>query len=79
MIPGPSSNIPLGTGVPAIPKKTFEKILTGEYINFAELPLAKGKSGPIPATLLEDQVVVMHIKISSSQIFPPGLSALQST
>ena len=32
-----------GEGLPALPRKWVEKIQAGEYIDFAELPPAKGK------------------------------------
>ena len=40
---------------------TLEKRLIGEYINFAELLPAKGKSRLIPATLLEGQIRSGHV------------------
>ena len=39
----PQPLVSLGSGLPAIPKKQAIKILANEYIDFAELPPAKGK------------------------------------
>ena len=38
-----TSLVQVGGGLPAIPKKLIEKIEAGEYIDFSELPPAKGK------------------------------------
>ena len=32
-----------GAGLPALPKKMVEKIIANEYIDFGELPPAKGR------------------------------------
>ena len=39
--------IPTGPGLPALPKKVVERIHAGEYIDFSELPPAKGKVRPL--------------------------------
>ncbi len=39
----------LGQGIPSIPKKMAERILSGEYIDFAELPPAKTKQKQVAA------------------------------
>ena len=49
-----------GEGLPSLPKKYVEKILAGEYIDFAELPPAKGKVKSIPNTV-EGQIVVVQV------------------
>ena len=56
-IPGeatPNPSIPpqasIGYGIPSVPAKVKEKILAGEYIDFTELPPAKGKA-LLPSTL----------------------------
>ena len=48
-----------GEGLPSLPKKCVEKILAGEFINFAELPPAKGK---VKSThnAAESQIVVIQ-------------------
>ncbi len=39
--------VQMGCGLPALPRKLLEKIEAGEYIDFIELPPAKGKSKSI--------------------------------
>ena len=39
-----STMVMLGVGLPALPKKLVDKIEAGEYIDFTELPPARGKS-----------------------------------
>ena len=51
--------IPAGTGLPALPKKVVAKMLANEYIDFAELPPARGKSRSMPQSL-EGQVIVVQ-------------------
>ncbi len=55
----PTPLVALGTGLPALPKKLVAKILAGEYIDFAELPPAKGKTRPV-SQALEGQIVVVQ-------------------
>ena len=43
-----SSLVAVGEGLPLIPKKLVEKIQAGEYIDFSELPPAKGKARSLP-------------------------------
>ena len=57
--PCSSSLVATGEGLPTLPKKCVEKILAGEYIDFAELPPAKGKVKSIPNTV-EGQIVVVQ-------------------
>ena len=38
--------IVVAPGIPALPKKLAQKILNGEYVDFAELPPAKGRAKP---------------------------------
>ena len=49
----------LGFGLSAVPKKLVAKILANEYIDFTDLPPAKGKSRPVPHSF-EGQVVVVQ-------------------
>ena len=53
------SLVPLGPGLPALPKKLVDRIRGQEYIDFAELPPAKGKNRPPPQTT-EGQIVVLQ-------------------
>ena len=51
--------VTIGTGLPALPKKLIARVLANEYIDFAELPPAKGKGRPVPQSL-EGQIVVVQ-------------------
>lgn len=51
----PQAMVATGMGLAALPKKLVEKIKANEYIDFTELPPAKGKSCPVPQSL-EGQV-----------------------
>ena len=55
----PTPLVTMGTGLPALPKKLVAKILANEYIDFAELPLARGKTRPA-SQALEGQVIVVQ-------------------
>lgn len=48
-----------GEGLPALPRKWVEKIQAGEYIDFAELPPAKGKIKTLPSSI-EGQILVIQ-------------------
>ena len=56
--PGPQL-VTSGVGLPALPKKLVAKILPNEYIDFAELPPARGKNKPM-SHALEGQVILVQ-------------------
>ena len=61
----------LGVGLPALPKKLVDKIEAGKYIDFTELPPARGKPRSIlPA--VEGQVLVVQAVdlLQSCQVIP---------
>lgn len=49
----------LGPGLPSLSKKLIDKIKAGEYIDFSELPPAKGKGRAVPQ-LGDGQIVVVQ-------------------
>ena len=51
--------VSIGTGLPALQKKLVDRIRANEYIDFAELPPAKGKGRPVPQSL-EGQIIVVQ-------------------
>ena len=55
----PQAMVSTGMGLAALPRKLVEKIKANEYIDFTDLPLAKGKARPIPQSL-EGQVLVVQ-------------------
>ena len=56
---GAQPTVYLGPGLPHITKKVAEQIKAGEYVDFAELPPAKGMGKP-PSNNWEGQVVVVQ-------------------
>ena len=55
-LPGPAGPqrataklITVAAGLPALPKKLVEQIQAGQYVNFCELPPAKGRTRPLPS------------------------------
>ena len=49
----------ISTGLPALQKKLVDRIRANKYIDFAELPPAKGKGRPLPQSL-EGQIIVVQ-------------------
>ena len=49
----------LGTGLPSLSRKLVDKIIANEYVDFAELPPAKGKAKHMPHSV-DGQVVVVQ-------------------
>ena len=69
-----STLMQLGPGLAAIPKRLVEIIKAGEYIDFMELPPAKGKSRPL-TQVSEGQVVVLHAsELAPTQKLIPDLA-----
>ena len=75
---GTSATVALGTGLPAIPRKVAEKMLAGEYVEFSDLPPAKGKVKAIPSSM-EGQIVVVQAAdlLNSKKIIPDLATWLQ--
>ena len=64
--------------MPALPKKLVEKIIAGHYVDFSELPPAKGRTHPLPSQ--EDgHVVVIRAKdfAGSKKLIPDLATWLQ--
>ena len=74
----PQAMVATGVGLAALPKKLVEKIKANEYIDFTELPLAKGKSRPVPQSL-EGQVLVVQAAdlLQARKIIPDLATWLQ--
>ena len=56
----PNPQISLGYGIPSIPKKTRDSILAGEYIDFSQLPPAKGKTCPLSLPAAEGNIILVN-------------------
>ena len=71
--------VSLGHGLPPLPKKLADAILASEYIDFADLPPAKGKVRPLSAP--EGSVILVHAYdlFQQRKLIPDLSSALQYT
>lgn len=71
--------ITVGTGLSSLSKKLVDKIKSNEYVDFAELPPAKGKSKPLP-NILEGQIVIVQAAdlLQSRQVIPDFATWCQS-
>ena len=63
-----------GAGLPALPKKMVERILANEYVDFSELPPAKGKVRSLPSGLEGQVVLVQAVDLSQSKKLIPDLA-----
>ena len=68
------SSTPLGTGLPALPKKLIARILANEYVDLAELPPAKGKARPMTQALEGQIVVVQAAELMQTKKMIPDLA-----
>ena len=61
----------VGSGFPSLPRKLVTRIRANEYIDFADLPPAKGKSRPI-SQATEGQVLVVQAAdlLQSRKVIP---------
>ena len=70
----PPSSVVTGEGLLALPRKWVERIQAGDYIDFAELPPAKGKSKGMPSSLEDQILVVQAADIMESRKMIPDLA-----
>ena len=63
-----------GAGLAALPKKLVSKILANEYIDFTELPPAKGKARNVPQSLEGQVLVVQAADLMQAQKLIPDLA-----
>ena len=70
----PPSTVMLGTWLPSLPRKLIDKILAGEYVDFAELPPARGKARAVPQALEGRIVVVQAADLLQSRRAIPDLA-----
>ena len=71
---GSNSMVPAGTGLAALPKKLVDKMVAGEYVDFAELPPAKGKARAVPQALEGQVLVVQAADLMQSRKIIPDLA-----
>ena len=63
--PDPPAHLPprpstIGHTIPAITQKLQDKILAGEFIDFSELPPAKGKASPLSLPTAEGNIILVN-------------------
>ena len=51
----------LGSGLPALQKRLIDRIWANEYVDFTELPPARGKQRP-PPQAAEGQIIILQAK-----------------
>ena len=51
--------ITMGPGLPALPKKLVDRILSDQYVDFADFPSAKGRTHPMPV-VDEGHIIVIR-------------------
>ena len=64
----------VGAGLAALPRKIVEKILSNEYVDFTELPPAKGKSRPVPQSLEGQVIVIQAADLMATRKIIPNLA-----
>ena len=66
-----SALVPMGAVLPAISKRMLNKILAGEYVDFTELPPARGKARSVPQSL-EGQILIVQSSdlMQARQVIP---------
>ena len=72
--PSTQAMVITGTGLPALPKKLVNKILANEYMDFAELPPAKGKARNVPQSLEGKVLVVQAADMMNARKIIPDLA-----
>ena len=70
----PTPLLTIGVGLPALPKKLIARVHANEYIDFAELPPAKGKARPMPPSLEGQVIVVQAAELMQARKIIPDLA-----
>ena len=70
----PAPLVTVGTRLPALSKKLIARVLANEYIDFAELPPAKGKGRPMPPSLEGQIIVVQAAELMQARKIIPDLA-----
>ena len=66
--------VSVGAGLPAVPRKLMEQILAGQYIDFSELPPAKGRTRPLSSQEEGHIIVVRAEEVSGARKMIPDLA-----
>ena len=70
----PNPLVVTGVGLPALPSKLVMKILANDYVDFAELPPAKGRGRPVPQSLDGQIIVVQAADLLQTRKLIPDLA-----
>ena len=66
--------VTVAAGLPALPRKLVEQIQAGQYIDFCELPPAKGRTRQLPSQEEGHVIVVRADDLSGSRKMIPDLA-----
>ena len=70
----PALLVTIGIGLLALPQNLIARVLANEYINFLELPPAKGKGRPMPQSLEGQVIVVQAAELLQARKIIPDLA-----
>ena len=70
----PTPLIPIGSGLPALPKKMLVKIVANAYNDFTELPPPRGKGRPVPQSLEGQIIMVQAAELLQARNIIPDLA-----
>ena len=66
--------IPTGSGLASLPKKLVDRIVSGQYVDFSELPPAKGRTRSLPNTEEGHIVVIRAEDLAGARKMIPDLA-----
>ena len=70
----PPKLVSVGAGLPSLPKKMVDRILSGQYVDFSELPPARGRARPLPSAEDGHIVVIRAEDLSGARKLIPDLA-----
>ena len=69
-----SKLVTVGAGLPSLPKKMVDRIISGQYVDFAELPPARGRVRPLPNAEDGHIMVIRAEDLAGSRKLIPDLA-----
>ena len=66
--------VPTAPGLPALPKKLVERIVAGQYVDFTELPPAKGRVRALPSSEEGHIIVIRAENLAGCRKLIPDLA-----
>ena len=70
----PPALLVIGSGLPVHTKKLIARMLANKYIDFSELPPAKGKGRPMPQSLKGQVIMVQAAELLQARKIIPNLA-----